>query len=83
MSIGSRSLSKTDLPVLQRAARLIELGEIAWLGLKIIADKEKALVSSDTDVSRFCGQSCFDDLPSIFHNNHKNVLLTPRLSNID
>jgi xanthine dehydrogenase accessory factor len=62
------SLTKADLPVLERAVAALDADERAWLGFKIVTDPAAAIDSEDTDVValRGKGMGSADAQPGVF-----------------
>ncbi|MFY9263313.1 MAG: XdhC/CoxF family protein [Actinomycetaceae bacterium] len=78
------SLSKADIPTLERALAAIDADEKAWLGFKIVTDKEAALSSEDTDVIGMREQGSADSLPGIFFaTDDREVVFSREISERD
>ncbi len=72
------SLTKADIPTFERALKAIEADENAWLGFKIVTDKDAALSSEDTDVVGMRKQGSADSLPGIFFATDDRELVFSR-----
>ena len=46
------SLTKADIPTLERAVRAIDERDLAWLGFKIVYDASVAVTNVDNDVTK-------------------------------
>lgn len=74
------SLSKADIPTLERALQALDEDTPAWLGFKIVTDAAAAVDSEDTDVVgiKGKGQGSADAQPGIFFANEDKEIVFSR-----
>lgn len=49
-------LTEADIPVLERALRALDEGELAWLGVKVVWDADAAMANVDNEVTKKYGE---------------------------
>lgn len=84
MSPGSlaeivRSLSRADIPTLERALKAMQAGELAWLGFKVVFDPAIAVTNVDNAVTKKYGDmGSADGEPLLFFCNDDKEIVTSR-----
>ena len=55
LKIIQDSLTQADIPVLERALRAMDEGDLAWLGFKLVYDPVEAQANTDNEVTKKYG----------------------------
>ncbi len=55
LELITNSLTKDDIPVLERALRAMDEGDLAWLGFKVVYDGNAAQANTDNEVTKKYG----------------------------
>lgn len=75
----SSSLTKDDIPTFERAIRAIDENDVAWLGFKIVFDKQAAISNVDNEVTKkYDDQGSADAEPLIFFCNDAKEVVASR-----
>ena len=73
------SLTKADIPTLERAVRAIDERDLAWLGFKIVYDASVAVTNVDNDVTKKYGDiGSADGESMLFFCNDAKEIVAPR-----
>lgn len=73
------SLTKADIPTLERAVEAMESGELAWLGFKIVYDPAFAVNNVDNEVTKKYGEvGSADGEPMLFFCNDVKEIVSSR-----
>lgn len=73
------SLTAEDIPTFERARRAIQEGDIAWLGFKIVYDRQAALRNTDNEVTKKYGEvGSADGLSAVFFCNDAKEIVCSR-----
>lgn len=69
-------LTKDDIPTFNRAIRAIDEGDLAWLGFKIVYDKDEAVQNTDNEVTKKYGDEGSADAEDLvfFCNDAKEIV---------
>ena len=70
------SLTAADIPTFERALRAIDEGELAWLGFKVVYDRDAAVSNVDNEVTKKYGEvgSADGDSLVFFCNDAKEIV---------
>ena len=75
----AESLTKADIPTLERALQAMEAGELAWLGFKVVYDAQAAVSNVDNAVTKKYGEiGSADGEPLLFFCNDAKEIVVSR-----
>lgn len=75
----AKGLTAADIPTLKRAIKAIDEGDLAWLGFKVVYDKDEATSNTDNEVTKKYGdQGSADGESMIFFCNDAKEIVSSR-----
>lgn len=73
------SLTVADAPTFERAARAMDEGDLAWLGIKVVYDAAAACANTDNEVTKKYGDvGSADGQGMVFFCNDAKEIVSPR-----
>lgn len=82
LAVIQNSLTQADIPVLERALRAMDEGDLAWLGFKLVYDAAEAQANTDNEVTKKYGDqgSANGDSFLFFCNDAKEIVASHEYS---
>ena len=79
LQVIAQSLTKADIPTFKRALRALDERDLAWLGFKVICDKEVAQAKSGAGFTKDYGEvGSADGEPLVFFCNDAKEIVSSR-----